>query len=73
MVHEKLASSPLNKVSEDNGIRSQLLITLFLKSLEAKKSGTETIPDFKDIVTVELDEALRRIISTQVKDIYIIF
>jgi len=73
VVHEKLASSPLNKVSEDNGIRSQLLITLFLKSLEAKKSGTETIPDFKDIVTVELDEALRRIISTQVKDIYIIF
>lgn len=49
---EKLDPSPLNQVNEDNGIRRQLVITLFLKSLEAEKSSTETIPDFKDIITV---------------------
>lgn len=42
VVHETLDPSPLNQVNEDNGSRSQLLITLFLKSLEAKKSSTES-------------------------------
>lgn len=49
---EKLDPLPLNPVSEDNGIRTQLLITLFLQHLEPKQSSTEMFPDVKDIITV---------------------
>lgn len=52
VAYEKSDPSALNQVNEDNGMRSQLLIILFLKSLEAKKASSETIPDFKDIITV---------------------
>lgn len=43
---------PLNPVNEDNGIRNQLLMTLFLEYLEPEQSSTEMIPDVKDIITV---------------------
>lgn len=72
VAYEKLDLLPLNPVSDDNGIRNQLLITLFLKCLEPKQSSTEIIPDVRHHIT-ELDKVLKIMISAQVKGICTIF